>query len=156
MTRLRWLVAGIGALGVLFGAAAGIAAFTFVYADGAAYLTNQPSACANCHVMNDWYDGWLKSTHHAVAVCNDCHAPQALIPKLWVKARNGYHHSSAFTTGQFHEPIRISPANRAVTEAACRTCHGQIAEAMDGPHASTEAQVACIRCHNSVGHLSLD
>ena len=33
------------------GTAAGIGSYTFVYAKGASYLSNDPNACANCHVM---------------------------------------------------------------------------------------------------------
>ena len=36
------------ALGVLFGLATGIGGYTFVYARGGSYLTNNPKACANC------------------------------------------------------------------------------------------------------------
>ena len=38
---------------VLLGAAAGLGAYTFVYARGWSCLTNDPRACANCHVMNE-------------------------------------------------------------------------------------------------------
>ena len=60
--------------GVL-GAALGLGAYTFAYARGWAYMTDDPQACNNCHVMNEQYDGWIKSSHRSVAVCNDCHVP---------------------------------------------------------------------------------
>src|SRR3990167_9787853 len=53
----------------------GFAVYTFVYARGYSYLTDDPRACANCHVMNDQYAGWVKAPHRSVAVCNDCHTP---------------------------------------------------------------------------------
>ncbi|MGH7473570.1 MAG: NapC/NirT family cytochrome c, partial [Candidatus Methylomirabilales bacterium] len=61
---------GIEALviGTAIGLAVGIGAYTFVYAKGASYLTNDPAACANCHIMREHYDGWSKSSHRAVAV----------------------------------------------------------------------------------------
>jgi cytochrome c nitrite reductase small subunit len=34
----------------------GIGSFTFVYAKGYSYLTNDPQACAHCHVMQDHLD----------------------------------------------------------------------------------------------------
>jgi len=132
---------------VTIGAAIGLGLFTFVYARGSSYLGNDPAACANCHVMEQHYAAWQKSSHHAVAVCNDCHAPPSGLSKYWVKAVNGYNHSYAFTTGDFHEPIRITQRNREVTEAQCRRCHGQLVETMG--HAS---DLPCIRCHESVGH----
>jgi nitrate/TMAO reductase-like tetraheme cytochrome c subunit len=45
------------AASALFGAAAGLGAFTFVYAKGNSYLTNDPAACANCHVMTETVRG---------------------------------------------------------------------------------------------------
>ncbi|HET7904013.1 MAG TPA: cytochrome c nitrite reductase small subunit [Candidatus Eisenbacteria bacterium] len=140
---------------VLFGVAAGVGGFTFIYAKGASYLGHDPAACANCHVMKEQFDGWAKSSHRSVAACNDCHAPHSLIPKLAVKAENGFRHSLMFTTGRFHEPIRITPRNRAVTEETCRHCHEEIVDAMvafdDDAHRPEDA-VSCIRCHGAVGH----
>jgi len=83
---MRYLPALV--VGTALGLIAGIGGYTFVYAKGASYLTNDPAACANCHVMNEQYDAWLKSSHHAVAVCNDCHTPHALVPKYTTKGLN--------------------------------------------------------------------
>jgi cytochrome c nitrite reductase small subunit len=134
------------------GLALGLGAYTFVYARGAAYLTNDPAACANCHVMREQLDGWIASSHRAVAVCNDCHAPHDLVGKYMTKAINGFWHSLAFTTNDFHEPIAIGARNRAVTEGACRHCHVEIVEAIETVGRG-HGGVDCIRCHRSVGHL---
>ncbi len=150
MVRVR-NTAGILA-GAALGVAAGVGGYTFLYARGASYLTNDPLACANCHVMQEQLDGWVKSSHHGVAVCNDCHTPHDLVGKYVTKVSNGYHHSLAFTMGDFHEPIRIKERNREVTEAACRRCHADIVQAIDASHAPGRA-LSCIRCHGSVGHL---
>ena len=104
---LRGRMIGI-AIGVALGLAGGIGGFTFVYARGASYLTNDPAACANCHIMNDQYDAWLKSSHRAVAVCNDCHTPHGLGPKYVTKGLNGFWHSYAFTLGGYPDPLRIT------------------------------------------------
>lgn len=147
----------------IFGLAVGIGVFTFIYARGYSYLTNDPAACANCHVMDDYYSAWLKGSHHSVAVCNDCHTPHDVVGKYATKASNGFWHSFAFTTGDFPDPIHIKPHNRAVTEETCRHCHQSIVTAIDpvphpgggrsndggnGPH----EQISCIRCHSAVGH----
>jgi cytochrome c nitrite reductase small subunit len=144
-TVLLALAAGIGL-------AAGAGAFTFIYARGASYLTNDPAACANCHVMREHYEGWLKSSHHSVAVCNDCHTPAGLIPKYLTKGLNGFWHSYAFTTGWFPDSIQIGARNREVTEGACRKCHADIVQAIEGPHGQS-GRTSCVRCHGSVGHL---
>ena len=42
----------------LLGIPAGIGAFTFVYAKGFSYLSTDPRACVNCHVMREHPDGF--------------------------------------------------------------------------------------------------
>lgn len=91
---MRKAMAGSILLGTLSGLTFGIGIYTFVYAKGASYLTNDPEACANCHIMQDQYNGWQVSAHRSVAVCNDCHTPPGLIPKYVTKASNGFWHSS--------------------------------------------------------------
>ena len=141
---------------VIFGVLAGIGVYTFVYARGAAYLTNDPKACANCHVMEEQLSGWMKSSHRAVAVCNDCHAPHTFFGKYSTKALNGFFHSWAFTSGRFPDPIQITPRNREITEAACRHCHAEIVAAIDVGHAGPKRRggedESCLRCHSGVGH----
>jgi len=130
----------------------GLAGYTFVYARGYSYLTNDPAACANCHIMREQYDGWVAASHRRAAGCNDCHTPHDVVGKWATKARNGFWHSFYFTTGAFHEPIQITGRNRAVTESACRACHAQIVDAID-PSAHGDRRLACTSCHASVGHL---
>lgn len=145
------IVAALAAVGI--GAAAGVGGFTFIYAEGGSYLTNDPAACANCHVMQSQYDAWIKSSHKTAATCNDCHTPPAFFGKYATKALNGFNHSLAFTTGRFHEPIQITPRNRAITEAACRYCHADIVRMIDHAGPGDEA-ISCIRCHGDVGHAN--
>ena len=136
----------------LIGTLAAVGTYTFVYAKGSSYLTNDPAACANCHVMENHYRAWMKSSHRAVAVCNDCHTPPGAIPKYTTKAINGFNHSLAFTTGRFPETLRITSRNVDVTEKACRKCHMDIVAAIEGPHPERD-RLSCIRCHSTVGHL---
>ena len=154
----------------LVGITAGLGAFTFGYARGASYLGHDPAACANCHVMQEHFDAWLKSSHRSVATCNDCHTPHDLLGKYAVKAKNGFWHSFYFTTGSFPDPLRITEGNRKVTEGACRECHAEITAAIVPPRADRAARsraspaarpspdhaadrsASCIRCHQYVGH----
>jgi len=141
---------------VVFAVAAGLAlgmgGYTFIYAKGGSYLTNDPAACANCHIMQEHYDGWIKSSHRAVATCNDCHTPAGFVPKYLTKAENGWRHSWAFTTGRFPDPIHQIERSRVITESACRKCHADIVAGIEGPH-RPGFETSCIRCHSSVGHL---
>jgi cytochrome c nitrite reductase small subunit len=146
------LMGGELVLVATIGLVIGIGGYTFLYAKGGSYLTDNPAACANCHIMREHYDGWIKSSHRGVAVCNDCHTPAGLVAKYTTKASNGFWHSFAFTTGRFPEPLRITPHNRDIAEQACRTCHRDIVEAIEGPHPEV-GKLLCMRCHRSVGHL---
>ena len=139
---------------VLIGTVSGVGAYTFVYARGYSYLTNNPAACANCHVMQDHFDAWTRASHRAVAVCNDCHTPPGFIPKYITKAQNGFWHSFYFTTGRYPDPLRITPRNARVTETACRKCHGELTESIDfGHRGGAGMDVSCAACHSDVGHI---
>ncbi|HEY8550097.1 MAG TPA: cytochrome c nitrite reductase small subunit [Vicinamibacterales bacterium] len=144
--RLAVLVA------VLIGAAVGIGGYTFVYAKGYSYLTDDPAACANCHVMNEQYAGWTRASHRSVAVCNDCHTPGNFFGKYATKASNGFWHSFYFTVGGHPDPIQMTPRNRQITEGACQKCHAEIVSAIQTPHPGMPL-MSCVRCHDSVGHL---
>jgi cytochrome c nitrite reductase small subunit len=145
--RLVWLLAV--AIGILLG----VGVYTFVYARGSSYLTDKPEACINCHVMRSQHDGWVKGSHRSVAVCNDCHTPDGMIPKYASKAMYGFLHAYAFTTGRFPDNIQIKPHMYGLTERACLKCHAPIVEAMTVGHDYDRAErLSCIRCHRNVGH----
>ena len=140
-------------LGVLVGTAIGLGAYTFVYAKGYSYLTNNPAACANCHVMQR---AVRRLGEVEPSLGRDLqrlpHAAQ-LIGKYAVKANNGFWHSFYFTSGKYPDTIEITKFDHQVTENACRRCHENITAAIDGNvvHGNAEG-LQCTRCHNSVGH----
>jgi len=144
MVRMTAAARGPLALSVLAGLALGLGVYTFVYAQGFSYFSSNPSACANCHVMRDYYDSWERSTHRARAVCNDCHTPHAIAPKYLTKAENGWNHSMRFTLQNYPDPIRIRPANAEKLRQNCLRCHGDMASQMPDED--------CVRCHAGVGH----
>jgi cytochrome c nitrite reductase small subunit len=139
-------------LALIVGALLGVGLFTFGYARGASYMTDNPAACANCHVMRDQFQSWTKSSHGKVAVCNDCHTPPGFVPKYATKAVNGFFHSLAFTTGHFPDEIRITKRNFDVTEKACLKCHEDIVQSIRGSREHRQ-DISCIQCHNQVGHM---
>ena len=162
----RFLTTGriLVVLALALGLALGLGGFTFVYARGHSYLSNDAAACANCHVMREHFDAWSKSTHRAVATCNSCHTPHNLIGKYAVKAKNGFWHSFYFTTGRYPDPLRITEGNRRVAEESCRYCHSQITQAIDpapahgrraGAHVAQRSNepANCVGCHRHVGHF---
>ena len=139
-------------LAILLGGLVGLGGSTFFYAKGLSHFPNDPQSCKNCHIMNDQYDGWLKSSHHAVVTCNDCHSPHTLLPKLITKADNGFWHSKGFTLQDFPEPIRIRKHNRQVLNRNCMECHHELVEDVVAAHGNDDTRFDCIRCHVASGH----
>ncbi len=139
---------------VLTGMAIGLGAFTFVYARGWSYLTTDPQACANCHIMEEHFSAWLKSSHSPGATCNDCHTPHDPVGKWVTKARNGFWHSFYFTTGDYPIPLRITETNEEIVGEACRYCHEAVAASMGAVHATAgeRDELDCTHCHRYVGH----
>ena len=129
----------------------GLGGYTFTYGRGWSYLSSDPLVCANCHVMQDYYDSWQRSGHHHVAGCIDCHLPHDTLGKYVSKADNGFFHSMAFTLQNFHEPIQIKPRNRRITQQDCVSCHADAVQAML-PASPDEEAPSCVHCHDDVGH----
>ena len=147
------LVTGVTFAGLiaaaLGGVLAGVGVFTFDYARGFSYLSKDPTACANCHIMHSQFDGWQKASHRAAAGCADCHLPRAGLEMWLEKANNGYRHGTAFTLDNYAEPIEMTPRNREILQTNCEGCHSSLtAEHGPGPADGFD----CVHCHRSVGH----
>jgi cytochrome c nitrite reductase small subunit len=147
-TRLR-VVLLLGLTGTI-GLFAGIGTYTFYYAEGLSYFSDDPRACVNCHVMREHFDGWLKSPHHAVATCNDCHTPTNFIGKYITKAENGYWHSKGFTLQDYHEPIMIRPSNSTVLQRNCVRCHQQFVSEINTHAGNRREMLDCVSCHRDL------
>lgn len=140
----------------LAGALAGLGVYTFQYAEGLSYLSSDPRACMNCHVMRDYYDSWVRASHHAAATCNDCHVPHAFPEKYLLKMDNGWNHSRKFTLQNFQEPIRIRPKNLTALQHNCVACHRALVQDIAAHRDVEQGEARCTQCHRSVGHLALD
>lgn len=149
-------------LSIAVGVLGGLGMYTFHFAQGLSYLSNDPKACTNCHIMREYYDSWDKNVHHNWAVCNDCHSPHNIVGKLITKADNGWNHSVKFTLGTYTDPIRIREINRKRLRHNCIACHqefvsdvltsSRVAAGMDPHIASLREELDCLRCHRDVGH----
>jgi cytochrome c nitrite reductase small subunit len=147
----KWLAWGVCiAAGMLLG----IGLYTFRYAEGLSYLSNDPTACMNCHVMRDHFDSWVRSSHRLAATCNDCHVPHGFPAKYLAKIRNGWNHSRAFTLQNFSDPIRIRPSNLAALQHNCLQCHAGLVSDIAAHQDVKRGEARCTVCHRSVGHLS--
>ena len=134
----------------LLGIPAGVGAFTFVYAKGFSYLSTDPRACVNCHIMTPQYDAWQKSGHRHTAICVACHLPDAGIAKWVAKADHGFRHSVAFTLQNFKEPIEITPRDREIVRVNCVRCHEAFVHAVAA--SPPRQDLDCLHCHAGAGH----
>ena len=138
----------------LLGIAIGTVVSTFDFAEGTSYLSDSPDACVNCHVIRPQLASWERGRHHAVATCNDCHVPASGVAKWMAKSANGWHHSKAFTLGDYPQIIQIKEQNLAVVESNCLRCHGQLFHYPTVEHAESVAADGCVRCHAGVAHAA--
>jgi cytochrome c nitrite reductase small subunit len=142
------------ALAAVLGLALGLGGLTFHYGDGTAYLSDNPASCTSCHIMQDQFDSWVKSSHHTVATCNSCHLPEGPVHKWVSKADNGFFHSWAFTFRNHPEPIRIKPRNRNIVHRNCVACHSEIIHDAIPDPLGERGGATCFHCHKDVGHAA--
>jgi cytochrome c nitrite reductase small subunit len=144
--------AALLALACAVGLPAGVGGFTFIYAKGLSYLSSDPRACANCHIMNEQYDGWMKSGHRHAARCVDCHLPAEGLAKWVAKADHGLRHSVAFTLQNFKQPVEITPRDRDLVRASCVRCHAGLVSSILRRPGRDRSPLDCLRCHAGAGH----
>lgn len=149
-SRLKKILNNPNWMPAMFGVFIGLSGFTFYYAQGLSYFSDDPKACKNCHIMRQQFDDWNRSSHKSAATCNGCHTPKNVVAKYLSKAVNGWNHSVAFTSNRFHEPMQIKKFNRDIVLQNCRRCHSEIIGVM-AENAKGE-NTDCILCHGNVGH----
>ena len=123
------------------------------------YLSDKPSVCVNCHVMNPYYTAWEKGSHSKVTTCNDCHVPHDnFVSKYYFKASDGLRHSFMFTFRLEPQVIRIKEAGQEVVQENCERCHEQQVQYTDAMRNWTnkeedeESEQRCWFCHRDVPH----
>ncbi len=144
LPKRRWAMVALISLG---GVLVGLGLFTFSYGEGLSYFSNDPESCMNCHIMRDQFDSWNHSSHKAVATCNDCHTPHNFAEKYFVKARNGFNHSFAFTFNTYPDNIQIKEFNADVVQQNCVDCHEDLVSLI-----YHDDDRSCVTCHGNVGH----
>ncbi len=124
------------------------------------YLSTDPKACINCHVMHTQYATWQHSSHAQRATCVDCHLPQnSLIDKYTAKTRDGWNHAFAFTANTFAQNIAISDNAASRVQKNCIGCHATLTATLinnqDRYHDFTntpQTERKCWDCHRDVPH----
>ncbi|MDO5510983.1 MAG: cytochrome c nitrite reductase small subunit [Weeksellaceae bacterium] len=150
----KWEVPAV----IVFAAFIGLGFYTLHLSKATSYLSDDPQACINCHVMTPHYMTWNKSSHREVAHCNDCHVPQDnFVRKYAFKAKDGFWHSYVFTTRTEPQVIRTKGAAPQVIRDNCVRCHeDQVTDArLDGfvaTHHADRTDRLCWDCHKEVPH----
>lgn len=150
----RWRVYVIFLVGVL----TGIILLIFHISNATSYMSDDPEACINCHVMIPQYANWQRSSHFLHATCNDCHVPQDnILRKYYFKASDGARHSTMFTFRLEPQVIQIKKEGINVVQENCVRCHTNTVhktslfniEAVDS---QDEREKLCWNCHREVPH----
>lgn len=137
------------ALIVLAGIAVGMALYLARISNITSYLSDDPRACINCHIMNPEYATWERSSHGRVTNCNDCHVPHDnVFNKYRFKMEDGLRHSAMFTLRMEPQVIKARPEALHVIQQNCIRCHqGQLAHTKLGG-----SERSCTECHREVPH----
>lgn len=144
---------------IIGGILAGLGVYTVYMSRAHTYLSDEPSACINCHIMTPYYQSWQHSSHSQWANCNDCHVPHTNIASKYAfKAMDGLYHAAVFTLRA--EPLVIRPrdASSGVIMENCIRCHTQLNTEFVKTGMIEFAQVkegagkACWDCHRNVPH----
>lgn len=91
------------------------------------YLSDDPKACINCHVMIPQYATWAAGSHGRVASCNDCHVPHdSVVKKYFFKAKDGSRHAFMYTFHMEPQVIRVKEEGMHVIQENCLRCHSNM------------------------------
>ena len=136
----------------------GLGLFLLDFSNASSYLSDDPQACVNCHIMTPQYITWTHSSHREVANCNDCHVPHDnVINKYFFKAKDGFYHASIYTARAEPEVIRAREPSIEVIQNNCIRCHqDQVTDAKTAAyvtdHFTNRTDRTCWECHREVPH----
>lgn len=150
----KWRPAATVLVAVIFG----LGLYMLKLSNAVSYLSDDPQACVNCHIMTPHYITWANSSHREVAHCNDCHVPHDnFANKYFFKAKDGLYHASVFTMRAEPEVIKALGPSIEVIQNNCIRCHEpQVTDAKlvgsveEHHHKRTDR--TCWECHRHVPH----
>ncbi len=119
----KWKIPVLIASGILVGSTI----FIFFMSNAHSYISDDPEACVNCHIMAPQYATWNHSSHKGVAHCNDCHVPHNnVLNKFYFKAKDGLRHATVFTLRNEPQVIFIKEEGAEVVHQNCVRCHSTL------------------------------
>ncbi|MBK1790683.1 cytochrome c nitrite reductase small subunit [Persicirhabdus sediminis] len=141
-------------LGILVGTAASVLHIS----NATSYLSDEPEACMNCHIMAPQYATWQRGSHAKVATCNDCHVPNDnYLRKYLFKAKDGARHGYMFTFRLEPQVIQVHEPGMRVIQENCIRCHenllgdtNHLAISFDDAEAGNGT--LCWDCHRQTPH----
>jgi cytochrome c nitrite reductase small subunit len=143
---------------LLVGIFAGLGAFVLYVSNAVSYLSDDPRACVNCHVMAPQYATWQRGSHGRGTTCNDCHVPHDNVLRTYLfKASDGLRHATMFTLRLEPQVIRIKEAGIGVVQENCIRCHDDLVHrvssgSLTAMHAAAGEGLLCWDCHREVPH----
>ncbi len=149
-----WKLPVLLSLGVL----TGLFFFALHIGRATSYLSDDPTACINCHVMTPQFATWERSSHGRFTVCNDCHVPQDnFVKKYFFKASDGMRHSFMFTFRLEPQVIQIKQAGKNAVQQNCIRCHSEMihpisVRAISNQKIQEDGDGYCWDCHREVPH----
>ncbi|WGH76114.1 cytochrome c nitrite reductase small subunit [Tenacibaculum tangerinum] len=152
--KSRWRRVAIILIGIL----TGLGFFMAKEASIVSYMSDDPLACVNCHVMTPMYNSWMHSSHREQASCNDCHVPHDnVLNKYYFKAKDGLLHASVFTARAEPEVMFMREESEEVVQNNCIRCHVQQVTQVkyDGwleDHKESRTERKCWSCHQELPH----
>lgn len=147
---------------ILAGIICGLGAYIIYMSRAYSYLSDDPSACINCHIMTPFYQSWNHSSHAQWASCNDCHVPHDnVFSKYAFKAKDGLYHAAVFTMNAEPNVIRPREASYEVIMNNCIRCHTELntefvkTGMIDYADTQKGKGKACWDCHTEVPHTKV-
>ena len=149
----------LGAL-ITFAVALGMFGYLVDKSKALSYMSSDPKACINCHVMHTQYATWQHSSHAQRATCVECHLPRdSFINKYIAKARDGWNHTVVFTANSYTQNIGISDDGANRVQDNCVSCHARLTQVLvsnnDRYHdyaGIPRTDRKCWDCHKDVPH----
>jgi len=143
---------------LVLGVCGGMVALVLHISNAPSYLSNDPQACINCHIMAPQFATWQRGAHGRGVTCNDCHVPHDnVVRSYFFKAQDGMRHAFMFTFRLEPQVIQIREGGRTVVQENCIRCHEHLVggasiidvTADNAPHGAGKL---CWECHRETPH----